>query len=151
MTVTEGNITKGVGILVGGLHRAASICLLQPVTTGHHIALAGHPVARRGLEHTVVDGLLIKSFSLHGGEGGSGILILEDGTEISFANQEVTVIGGYSAFHTEAENPHTIDFIMANDCAMSVTDLPSALRFGANGGTEAEHTAGVGTAPELFH
>ena len=59
--------------------------------------------ALRAAERVVVDGLHVKSFQLEGAEGGSGILNLEDGTVVSFANQEITIVAScYSAFHTEA-------------------------------------------------
>lgn len=79
--------------------------------------------ALRAAERTVVDGLLVKTFQLDGSDGGAGILNLEDGTTISFANQEITIIGGYSAFQTEAEKPHSIDFIAPGNRGLRETDV----------------------------
>jgi hypothetical protein len=83
--------------------------------------------ALRAAERTVVDGLLVKTFQLEGSEGGAGILNLEDGTTISFANQEITIIGGYSAFRTEAEKPHSIDFIAPGDRGLAENDVRPAV------------------------
>ncbi|WP_431273997.1 hypothetical protein ACQ858_18130 [Variovorax ureilyticus] len=68
--------------------------------------------ALRAADRVIVDGLHVQTFQLEGAEGGSGVLNLEDGTAISFANQEIAIIEGYGAFHTEAPQPHSIDFIM---------------------------------------
>lgn len=84
--------------------------------------------ALRAADRVIVDGLHVKTFQLEGSEGGSGILNLEDGTAISFANQEITIIGGYSAFHTEAPRPHSIDFIMLGDRALENADIIDAPR-----------------------
>ena len=80
----------------------------------------------RAAECVIVDGLLVHTFQLQGAEGGAGILNLEDGSSLSFANQEITVIGGRSAFHTEAEKPHSIDSIASGDRGLSQADLPPA-------------------------
>lgn len=79
--------------------------------------------ALRAAERVVVDGLLVRTFQLEGSEGGAGILNLEDGSAISFANQELTIINGYSAFRTEAEAPHSVDFIMPGNRGLSEVDI----------------------------
>jgi hypothetical protein len=79
--------------------------------------------ALRASECVIVDGLLVKTFQLEGPVGGGGILSLEDGSVISFANQELTIIGGYSAFHTEAEKAHSIDFIGRGRRGLCEADL----------------------------
>jgi hypothetical protein len=56
-------------------------------------------------KRTVADCLAIRTFQLAGSEGGAGILILEDESSMSFANQGVTIIGGYSAFIRRPRNP----------------------------------------------
>lgn len=84
--------------------------------------------ALRAAERVIVDGLLVRTFQLEGSEGGAGILNLEDGSTISFANQEITIIGGYSAFRTEAEKPHSIDFITPGSCGLSEADLQPPAR-----------------------
>jgi hypothetical protein len=86
--------------------------------------------ALRAAERTIVDGLLVKTFQLEGSAGGAGILNLEDGSSISFANQDVTIIGGYSAFHTEAQNPHSIDFIAPGNRGLGETDVRPAVPAG---------------------
>lgn len=98
-------------------------------------------------DKVVVDGLLVQRFSLQGGAGGSGILVLEDATEISFANQEVIVVGGYSAFQTEAEKPHSIDFIMGKDRAMCASDLAIAPRADPRVHAQATRPQCAGSAP----
>jgi len=79
--------------------------------------------ALRAAERVIVDGLLVRTFQLEGSEGGSGILNLEDGSAISFANQEITVITGYGAFRTESERPHSIDFVMPGNRGLSAADI----------------------------
>ena len=90
--------------------------------------------ALRAADRVVVDGLHVKTFRLEGSEGGSGILNLEDGTAISFANQELTIVEGYGAFHTEAASPHSIDFIMAGGRSLQA---------------EVERAAGLGKVKRL--
>ena len=84
--------------------------------------------ALRAAERVIVDGLLVRTFQLEGSEGGSGILSLEDGGMISFANQDITVLGGYSAFRTEAEQPHSIDFVARGDRGLSEADVRPTTR-----------------------
>jgi hypothetical protein len=84
--------------------------------------------ALRAAERVIVDGLLVRTFQLEGSEGGAGILNLEDGSMMSFANQEITVLGGYSAFHTEAEQAHSIDFMTPGDRGLSEADVRPTAR-----------------------
>lgn len=100
-------------------------------------------------EKVVVDGLRVQSFSLQGGMGGAGILVLQDASEISFANQEVTVVDGYSAFQTEAEKPLSIDFIMAWDRAMCKSDLAIAPRVASAKAADARPAFAVSGAAEF--
>ncbi|MBT2326246.1 hypothetical protein J7E62_28370 [Variovorax paradoxus] len=86
--------------------------------------------ALRAAECVIVDGNLVRTFQLHGSEGGSGILNLEDGSTISFANQDIALVGGYGAFQTEAEKPHSIDFITPGGRGLSEADVRPAARSG---------------------
>lgn len=99
--------------------------------------------ALRAADRVIVDGLHVKTFQLEGSEGGSGILNLEDGATISFANQELTIIEGYGAFHTEAASPHSIDFIMAGN-----RSLQEAVEK-ASGLDEVRPLPGADESPEL--
>jgi len=83
--------------------------------------------ALRSAERVIVDGLLVRTFELERSGTGSGILNLEDGSTISFVNQEITIFDGYSAFGTEAEAPHWVDFIMPGNRGLREADLSMLL------------------------
>jgi hypothetical protein len=82
-------------------------------------------VALRSSGQVVVDGLLVRSFQLDPPDGGSGVLTLMDDSRISFANQDISVVDGYSAFRAEAELPHTVDFVLSGNRGLSEADISS--------------------------
>jgi len=80
-------------------------------------------VALRSSKRVVVDGREVRSFQLDDPDDGTGLLTLIDNSRISFSDQDISVIDGYSAFRAEAKQPHAVDFIASGNRGLSEADV----------------------------